>query len=131
MVVCIALFFGALNNLIRRRYDALAKRNEGMNESRALVEIEKMRQKERAESRKLYELLVKEKLDVINTAVAMGHTHDELAQLDQRLEKLVGPDKLTHLLDDQPQVKLQEIDLLDEDLEGEIERLTKLREKSK
>ena len=129
IIVFISLIAGVINNFIKRRYAALAKRNEGRNESQALLEIEKMRRKERAEARALYERLVKEKLDVINTAVAMGHTHDELAALDARLEKLVGPEKLTQLLDETPTVEIKQYEILeDEDLEGEIERLTKLRE---
>lgn len=128
VITMMSLIFGTINTFIKRRYAVLGQRSEGRHESSALVEIERLRQKERAESRALYERLVKEKLDVINTAVAMGHTHDELAQLDARLERLVGPDKLKQLLDSAPQVKLREIDLMDEDLEGEIQRLTRLRE---
>jgi|GEM_PF-1818199 len=129
IIVMLSLIFGTINNFIKRRYSAMSKRNEGRNESHALLEIEKMRQKERAEARKLYDKLATEKLDIIKTAVAMGHTHDELAELDARLEKLVGPEKLTQLLDETPTVKIVEEDLMDEDLEGEIARLAKLREK--
>lgn len=55
---------------------------------------------EKAESRKLYERIAMEKLDIIKTAISMGYKTEELAELDRRLEMLVGADKMSELLDD-------------------------------
>jgi ABC-type multidrug transport system fused ATPase/permease subunit len=52
-----------------------------------------------ASARESYERMVREKLDVIKTAVAMGRTDDEIRELDRRLERLIGSDKLQGLLD--------------------------------
>ncbi len=53
---------------------------------------------ERAESRRLYEKIAMEKLDIIKTAISMGYKTDELAELDRRLEMLVGSEKMSELL---------------------------------
>lgn len=50
--------------------------------------------------RESFERIMMEKLDIIKTAVAMGYTHNELAELDSRLEKLIGREKLEGLLTD-------------------------------
>jgi hypothetical protein len=87
---------------------------------------ERMKQAERKEARQLFERIVMEKLDVIKTAVAMGHKEDELNDLDMRLERLIGADKLAGLLDmDIPKVAALDprSDLRDTDLDAEIERL--------
>jgi len=85
---------------------------------------------QRAEALKTYERLAKEKLDVIKTAVAMGYSENELANLDARLEKLIGADKLKSMLNkgDAPEV---DTDLLSADLDAELERLRRAREKSR
>jgi hypothetical protein len=57
-----------------------------------------MAQRERREARQLYERLSLEKLDVIKTAVAMGTSKADLADLDDRLERLIGSDKMKQLL---------------------------------
>jgi hypothetical protein len=59
----------------------------------------RMRAAERREARQAYERLMMEKLDVLKTAVTMGYNNEELRELDARLEKLVGPDKLKAMLD--------------------------------
>jgi hypothetical protein len=61
-------------------------------------------QRERREARQLYERLTMEKLDVIKTAVAMGMKKDDLADLDSRLERLIGEDQMKSLLLQEPQV---------------------------
>ena len=42
--------------------------------------------------------VLNERLDVLKTALAMGFKEDELALLDERLEQLVGREKLEQLL---------------------------------
>jgi hypothetical protein len=54
--------------------------------------------RERREARQLYERLTLEKLDVIKTAVAVGTDRDGLADLDTRLERLIGADHMKSLL---------------------------------
>jgi hypothetical protein len=55
-------------------------------------------QRERREARKLYERLTMEKLDVIKTAVALGMNKNDLADLDLRLEQLIGADQMKSML---------------------------------
>lgn len=76
-----------------------------------------------------YERLAKEKLDVIKTALAMGYGDKELAELDARLEKLVGKDALQQILRDGSPSALASADLLDTQLDKEVERLRRLRDK--
>lgn len=89
-------------------------------------------QAERKQARELYERIVMEKLDVIKTAVAMGNTKSEIDELDARLERLVGADRLASLLEEKaPKAPVADLkaDLMDGDLEREIERLQRQREK--
>jgi hypothetical protein len=91
----------------------------------------RMKQAERREARKLYERIVMEKLDVMKTAVAMGFERNDLKDLDARLERLVGSDKLQGLLagkgaPDVPDSNTDS-DLKDTDLTAEIERLQRSR----
>ena len=53
---------------------------------------------ERKEIRQQYTELIKEKLDVIRTAMAMGQDSDEIAHLDRRLERLIGTEKMLETL---------------------------------
>ncbi|MCB1217403.1 hypothetical protein KDL44_08410 [bacterium] len=53
---------------------------------------------ERMRARQMYENLVREKLDVMRTAVAMGRDEDEIALLDERLERLIGTREMGKLL---------------------------------
>jgi len=138
MIVLMGLIFGTINNFIRRKYGGEDKhsrrrargRNGQVGEaSSALLEIEQMKQQERAEARKLYERLAQEKLEVIKTALSMGYADLELKKLDERLERLVGPDKLTQLLEENPKVDLRQVDLMDDDLQAEIERLQQQKQR--
>ena len=78
---------------------------------------------ERDRARATYERIAIEKLDVIKTAIAMGLSSDELRELDQRLERLIGSDQLRSLLnEDQPAVPVVNQELRDNDLLEEVER---------
>jgi hypothetical protein len=79
--------------------------------------------REREKARALYEKLMLEKLDVIKTAFAMGMQDNEIAQLDRRLEQLIGADSMRSLLDtNNPQPPAVTQDVIDSDLEAEIGR---------
>jgi hypothetical protein len=54
---------------------------------------------ERARARELYESLMREKLDVIKTAIAMEFSGQDLRALDARLEQLIGAENMRLLLD--------------------------------
>jgi hypothetical protein len=97
--------------------------------SDASVEAEKIRAKDRAEAREMYERLVREKLDVLKTAITMGYGRNHLTDLDERLEKLIGQHKLEQLLSDDPRAPLADQDLLDTDLQAEMDRLSRQRGK--
>ena len=73
--------------------------------------------------------LVNDKLDVIRTAIAMGHSPDEIQELDKRLENLIGTEKMLRTLkggaeDVQLEAKLMATDLVDE-----IDRLASAKTK--
>ena len=91
---------------------------------------ENLKKRERDDARKTYERIVMEKLDVMKTAIAMGQSGDDLEELDARLERLVGSDKLQGLLNPKmPKIPLADETLLDADLLEEVEH--KKRKKSK
>lgn len=93
------------------------------------AEIERIRAKDRADARALYERITRDKLDVIKTALAMGASDTQLAELDARLERLIGSDKLHELLEAPDKGASQLADkLLDIDLSQEVERLRRQRE---
>lgn len=89
-----------------------------------------MKQRSAAEARRMYERLTREKLDILRSAVAMGYKGEDLADLDARLERLVGPETLAAVLPDKrppgvrvtvtqdPKLPTQELDL-----ESEMERI--------
>jgi len=138
-LVLMIMVYSTINAFIKRRYGggdkprvrhARGQRGQVDDASSALLEIERMKQQERAESRKLFERLAQEKLEVIKTALTMGYGDLELKKLDERLERLVGPDKLTQLLQEDPRVELKEVDLMDADLQAEIERLQQKGQRS-
>ena len=54
--------------------------------------------RERHKIREHYTTMVKEKLDVLKTALAMGRDADEIAELDKRLERLIGTEKMLQTL---------------------------------
>jgi hypothetical protein len=131
-LVLMIMIYGTVNAFIRRKYGgnertsrrrARGRHGQVDEASSALLEIERLKQQERAESRKLFERLAQEKLEVVKTALTMGYGDLELKKLDERLERLVGPERLTQLLKEEPEVELKEVDMLDADLQAEIERL--------
>ena len=88
----------------------------------------RLKTKEREEARKMYERIAMEKLDVIKTAASMGIEGNELAELDARLEKLVGSEKLASLLDEkQPMAPQASTELRDADLDDELAKIKRLR----
>jgi len=93
------------------------------------IELYKLKKSERDIARQTYERLVKEKLDVIRTALSMGMEQDALSELDSRLERLIGQDKLERLLDEEISVPEPPAELRDTDLEAELSRLRDLRKK--
>jgi hypothetical protein len=84
---------------------------------------DRMRQAERREARQAYERLMQEKLDILKTGIAMGYTKDDLRELDARLEKLIGQDKLKTLLDPKGTRKLEK-EIRSIELEAELESAT-------
>jgi len=94
------------------------------------VEIERIRSKDRAEARALYERVLRGKLDVIKEALAMGYSQQDIRELDVRLEALIGTEKLRSLLES-PDAPVPAItaELLDVDLSREIENLKPQKEK--
>ena len=63
------------------------------------TEIARIDAKDRADARALYERITNDKLEVIKTALAMGYNHNDLKDLDDRLEGLIGSEKLHNLLE--------------------------------
>ena len=60
---------------------------------------ERHRRRERAAARRMYERVMHHKLEVIETALAMGFSHDQAKDLDRRLEQLIGAERMKTLLD--------------------------------
>ena len=88
------------------------------------VEIERIKAKDRTDARALYERITRDKLEVIKTALAMGYTRTDLADLDNRLEELIGSDKLHRLLEDDGPATLSVAgEILDADLVQQLENL--------
>jgi len=88
------------------------------------VEVERIKAKDRTDARALYERITLDKLEVIKTALAMGYTKRDLAELDDRLEELIGSDKLHRLLDDDsPTTVSVEGEIFDADLVRQLEIL--------
>jgi hypothetical protein len=92
---------------------------------------EAAKRRERESARKTYERLALEKLDVIKTAVAMGYEQNALADLDKRLERLIGADALQCLLDPQvPGVPEAPGEMLRAELTEELAHVRRERERS-
>lgn len=92
-------------------------------------EVARITAQDRADARALYERIIREKLEVIKTAVAMGADEQQLRQLDQRLEQLVGTEKLQALLETQESGAPPLTDeLLNLDLSRELENLRRGQE---
>ncbi len=88
---------------------------------------------ERVKAREMYERIVREKLDVIKTAVAMGRDDDEIEMLDERLERLIGSREMGRLLGKKqpgvPEVNY-EVESVDLDVEvGRIKRRSRRKQK--
>lgn len=79
--------------------------------------------RERELARASYERLMQEKLDAIKTAVAMGMEQDDIAQLDRRLEQLIGAESMRSLLDGKnPRPPQVSADIIGTDLDSELSR---------
>lgn len=82
-----------------------------------------------AKALETYERLAREKLEVMKTALTMGYSDEELKRLDDRLEKLIGKDKLAQILRGDGPAAMADADLLDTQLDHELERLKQLKQK--
>lgn len=83
-----------------------------------------LRQRERGEARRMYERIAMKKLEVLQTGLAMGLARDDLRDLDARLEKLVGADKLQGLLaTKKPELPQNATEMLDASLDLEREQI--------
>ncbi|GEM_PF-2475834 len=92
-------------------------------EAERTLAASRLKAEERAKARELYERLVREKLEVVKDAIAMGYSEADLDRLDARLEELIGREQLRQLLSDAPEAPIPEADLMDTDLLAEAERL--------
>jgi len=112
---------------IRHALKGALKQNAPQRDS--ATEIERIKAQDRADARALYERITRDKLDVIKTALAMGIDQQQLKELDARLEKLIGSEKLHALLEAQnPDVPPLKDELLDVDLSQELENLRREKE---
>ena len=68
---------------------------------------------ERDKLRQMYERLALEKLDVIKTAVAMGYKQADLADLDSRLEQVIGSEAMQRVLDGKSAIPSTQMAALD------------------
>ena len=92
---------------------------------------EAIKANERQRNRELYEKLVREKLEVLKTAIALGYDDVQLAKLDTRLEELIGKDELKRLLGDADAAPRFDEKLLTADMDGEIAEIKREINKSK
>lgn len=74
-----------------------------------------------------YQSLVKDKLDVLKTALAMGYDEHELSALDERLERLIGKEQLARIAAGQPAQPSSEL-LAVSNLEIERHKLQEMRQ---
>jgi hypothetical protein len=92
---------------------------------------ERQRRRERAAARRMYERVIHHKLEVIETALAMGYAQDDVRRLDSRLESLIGTDMLRTLLDSKtPGIPVTGELPSDDDLGREIREMRKERERA-
>jgi len=81
--------------------------------------------RERHKIREYYTTLVKEKLEVLKTALAMGRDASEIAELDRRLERLIGNEEMLNTLREPTAKAEAEIEQLSSKLNvDELESLT-------
>jgi hypothetical protein len=86
------------------------------------------RERRHHEALRSQERILVERMDVLKTAIAMGFDRSQLDELDQRLEKLIGGDRLARLLAGQDLPAAQAgAGLPGDEIENEIERLAALR----
>lgn len=82
----------------------------------------RFKQSERDRARETFERVMRDKLDVIKTAIAMGMASDELQTLDQRLERLIGANQMQTLLHpSKPSAPAVTSEMMDADLVSEVE----------
>src|SRR5688572_7022617 len=83
------------------------------------------RERRQSEAQRSHERILLESIDVLKTAIAMGFDRTQLDELDVRLEKLIGSDKLAGLLDNRDNVAAaSQRELPGDEIELEIERLS-------
>ena len=88
-----------------------------------------LRQRDKENARRAYRDLLRDKVDVIKTAMLIDYKFDEVLELDKRLEKLVGEDKLRLLLNgDASQLKAAALHEAPADFELEISNRRRRRE---
>jgi hypothetical protein len=86
--------------------------------------------RERTAARRMYERVMHHKLEVIETALAMGYTVGEVRDLDARLERLIGAERMQALLDERtPGLPTTGELPSDDDLKSEIAAMRKERER--
>jgi hypothetical protein len=91
---------------------------------------ERHRRRERAAARRMYERVMHHKLDVIESALAMGFSHAQARELDQRLERLIGAERMKTLLDGPtPGIPTTGELPTDDEMRGEIEMMRRERER--
>lgn len=78
--------------------------------------------RERKEIRDGYTDLVREKLDLIRTALTMGYEDAEIKQLDTRLEQLIGTQKMMETLGSAKKTEAAKARLEDKDLESQADQ---------
>jgi hypothetical protein len=114
--------------IIRKAMRSELKKNP-IDKPDSATEVARIAAQDRADARALYERITRDKLDVIKTALAMGYDRQDLKELDDRLEELIGSDKLHALIASQdagvPPLKAE---LLDLDLSQELENLKRGKE---
>lgn len=100
--------------------------------SRSNLKLRLMEQRKMLEA---YTELMKERLDVIKTAIAVGYDQEDLVDLDLQLEELIGADEMRALINPKapavptaPVVPAGQTRLIDADIAAEIERLQQKRE---
>ncbi len=69
-------------------------------DGKTMIELEKLRLADRDKARQLFERLSLEKLELLKVSIQSGYKEEELARLDERLERIIGSERLQRLLDD-------------------------------
>ena len=74
-----------------------------------------------------YQRIVIEKMDVLKTAIAVGFDSDQLDELDTRLERLIGAEKLQELMGGKAVAIATPPAAMDEVLYQQVERISRQR----